>query len=297
MIVLKDSVEVSTAVVLLGQVAEIHDADEALAARLAAVMLFPAPAAGRSKTVDFEAVRSRLVSQGFSLTELEFSGSSLSTVNGVRTGDGSISPANAAANELSQKRADEMITSGVRQYLKERAPSLGNVRIELKLTPKQVSLLTANASARVEISGGSEPWTGHQTFRARFYDRPGHLVGLLVDCRVAPLPQVLVAATNLPKGHVVGSEDVSWKQQPPAKAEGTYLDREELVIGQETKRSLRSGEPIAKVDIRGVPLVRRGDIVTVIARSQAIVVHRRGKVSGRWQPRTADQARFPRRPA
>ncbi len=157
-------------------------------------------------------------------------------------------------------------------YLKEKAPALGNIQVELKLTPKQVSLLTATASARVEISGGNEPWTGHQTFRAEFYDRPGHLVGLVIECRVTPLPQVLVATANLPKGHVVAPEDVTWKQQPAAKAAETFLDREELVIGQETKRNLRTGEPIAAVDIRGVPLVRRGDIVTVTARGHGIVV-------------------------
>src|SRR5579863_908348 len=197
MIVLKDSVEVSTAVVLLSQVAEIHDADEALAARLGAVMLFPAPAAGRSRSVDYDTVRSRLASQGFNLNELEFSGSSVLSVSGARFGEGSISATGAAAAELSQKRADEMVASAVRAYLKEKAPSLGNIQVELKLTPKQILLLTAAASARVEISGGNEPWTGHQTFRAAFYDRPGHLVGMIVECRVAPLPQVLVAAANL----------------------------------------------------------------------------------------------------
>lgn len=271
-IVLKDSVEVSTAVVQLGQVAEIHEVDEALAAKLAGVTLFPAPAAGRSKAVDFETIRGRLASQGFNLTELEFSGSSLVTVGGARFSDASKTATSTAANELSQKHADEMVAGAVRAYLKDKSPSLGNFSIEPKLTPKQVALLSASASARVEVSGGNEPWTGHQTFRAGFYDRPGHSVALLIECRVAPLPQVLVASANLPKGHVVGPDDISWKQQPTAKAAEVFLDREELVIGQETKRNLRAGEPIAAVDVRGVPLVRRGDIVTVIARSRGIVV-------------------------
>jgi flagella basal body P-ring formation protein FlgA len=247
-IVLKDAVEVSTAVVVLGQVAEIHDPDAELVQRLASVMLFPTPAAGRSKAVDFDTIRSRLVSQGFNLTGLEFSGSSLLTVSGSRFGDGSVPAASAAATELAQRRADEMITSAVRQYLKDKAPVLANIQVELKLTPKQVNVLAAAASARVEISGGSEPWTGHQAFRAGFYDRPGHLVTLLIECRVAPLPQVLVASANLPKGHVITAEDISWKQQPASKSAEVFLDREELAIRQETKRNLRAGEPIASVD-------------------------------------------------
>jgi flagella basal body P-ring formation protein FlgA len=272
MIVLKDSVDIPTAVVLLGQVAEIHDADEALVKRLAAVTLFPTPAAGRSKAVDFDSVRRRLVSQGFNMTELEFSGSSRLTVRGVQSGEGLEDEATAAATELSQKRADEMVASGVRLYLNEKARSLGNIQVELKLTPKQVSLLTASASDRVEISGGGEPWTGNQTFRARFYDRPGHPVALLIECRVTPLAQALVDEANLPKARAVSSVNASRTQQQTANSEGTVLDRKKLVMGLETKHSLRTGEPIILTDIRGLPLVHCGDIVTVTARSRGIVV-------------------------
>jgi flagella basal body P-ring formation protein FlgA len=88
---------------------------------------------------------------------------------------------------------------------------------------------------------------------------------------------VLVPTANLPKGHVVRPDDVSWKQQPVTASGATYVDRTELVVGQETKRTLRAGEPISTLDVRGVPLVRRGDIVTVVARNHGIVVRTDGK--------------------
>jgi flagella basal body P-ring formation protein FlgA len=94
---------------------------------------------------------------------------------------------------------------------------------------------------------------------------------------VKPLPQVLVATANLPKGHIVRADDVTWKQQPTGKAAATFADREELVVGQETQRNLRAGEPIATIDVRSIPLVRRGDIVTVVARNQGITVRTDGK--------------------
>jgi flagella basal body P-ring formation protein FlgA len=140
------------------------------------------------------------------------------------------------------------------------------------LTAKQVALLSAALSARVEIAGGGEPWVGWLPLRAGFYDRQGHRQEFQIKCRVKPLPQVLVPTANLPKGHVVRAEDVTWKQQPPTTAKTSFLDQPELVVGQETKRVLRAGEPIAPIDVRGVPLVRRGDIVTVVARNRGIVV-------------------------
>jgi flagella basal body P-ring formation protein FlgA len=271
LIELKDSAPVSTPLVRLGDVAIIRDANDAVVERLAAVTLFPAPPLGRSKAVEFDTIRTRLTSQGFNLSELEFTGSSVVTVSGVRPGDDSAQGHSATA-DLAQKRAEEVVAGAVRQYLHEKAPSLGNVEIELKLTPRQVSLLSAALSARVDISGGAEPWPGEQTLRAGFYDRQGQRTEFQVVCRVRPLPQVLVPTATLPKGHVVRPDDVTWKQQPVTASAAACLDRTELVVGQETRRTLRAGEPISAIDIRSVPLVRRGDIVTVVARSRGIVV-------------------------
>ena len=272
LIELKESAAISTAVVRLGQVSVIHDTDEKLVERLAGVTLFPAPLVGKSKTIDFDAIRERLTSQGFNLTELEFSGSSTVTVSGARSDDDSSTDGNQTLADIAQKRAEELVTNAIRQYLREKAASLGNVQIEMKLTPRQVTSFTAALSARVDITGGVEPWSGEQAFRAGFFDKQGKRTEFQVVCRVRPLPQVLVPTANLPKGHVVRAEDVSWKQQPATTTLANYVDRPELVVGQETRRTLRAGEPIASVDIRGVPLVRRGDIVTVVARSHGIVV-------------------------
>jgi flagella basal body P-ring formation protein FlgA len=268
---LKDAAEVSTSVVRLGQVAKIHDADSAVVERLSAITLFPAPSTGKSKTIDFETIRERLAAQGVALSEIEFSGSSQVSVSGGRFDDSS-GEGNSAGSELTQRRAEELVTSAVRQYLREKAPSLGTVQIELKLTPKQVAALSAALSARVEITGGNEPYSGEQPFRARFFDRQGRRTEFQVLCRVRPLPQVVVPAANLPKGHVVRADDLSLKQQPATANAANYLEQPGLVVGQETRRTLRAGEPISAIDVRGVPLVRRGDIVTVVARNQGIVV-------------------------
>lgn len=269
---LKESATVATTIVCLGQVARIHDTDEKLVERLAAVTLFPAPPAGKTKVVEFETIRERLLSQGFALSNIEFSGSSQVRVSGGRPDDGSNQDGNSTLADIAQKRAEELVAGAVRLYLREKAAELGNVQIVPKLTPSQVTFITAALSPRLDISGGGSPWTGEQTFRAGFFDKAGQRKEFQVICRVRPLPQVLVPTANLPKGHIVRPDDVAFKQQPATAADVAYVDREELVVGQETKRTLRAGEPISHVDIRGVPLVRRGDIVTVVARSRGLVV-------------------------
>ena len=276
---LKGQASVSTAVVQLGNVAQIHDADEKLTAKLSAATLFPTPAPGRSKTVDFETIRNRLVSQGFNVSDLEFSGSSQVTVSGSRTADADDAGGDSTNADLARRRADEMIAKAIRQLLQNQAPALGNVQVEPQLSPKQIGLLNSSASARVEVYGGKDPWVGHQTFRAAFYDRQGQRQEYQVTAVIQPLPQVIVASSNLPKGHVVRAEDVKFQQQPLTAVDTPLIDREELVVGQETKRRLRVGEPIAVGDVRGVPLVRRGDMVSVVARGGGIVVRTDAKAT------------------
>lgn len=276
---LREQVSVSSSVVQLGHIAQIHDADEKLVARLAAATLFPAPSAGRSKAVDFETIRARLVSQGFNLSDLEFSGASQITVNGIRVADAADAQEDTASNELARRRAETMMAKAIRQLLKEQAPSVGNVNIALQLTPKQVGLLNSSASARIEVFGGREPWVGHQEFRAAFYDRHGQRQEYQVTAVIKPLPQVVVASTNLPRGHVVRAEDVQVKQQPSNAPETPLCEREEQVVGQETQRRVQAGEPIAVRDVRGIPLVRRGDIVTVVARGGGVVVRTDAKAT------------------
>src|SRR4029077_6110883 len=115
---LKEAVEVTSAVVQLGQGAEIHDPDPKVAARLGAVTLFPAPGAGRTREVDFDTVRGRLTAQGFNLADLEFSGSSVLTVRSRRGGSGTATNSSQALADLALRRADELVTAAIRQYLK-----------------------------------------------------------------------------------------------------------------------------------------------------------------------------------
>ncbi|MBI3865691.1 MAG: flagellar basal body P-ring formation protein FlgA, partial [Planctomycetia bacterium] len=275
---LKGEARVSSPVVQLGHVAQIHDADEKLVARLAAVTLFPAPPAGRSKSVDFETIRGRLVSQGFSVSDLEFQGSSQVTVGTVRPVDAS-DASDTAISDISRRRAEELIAKAVRQLLAEQAPALGSVQVDPQLSPKQIALINSAVATKIEVFGGKEPWVGPQEFRAAFYDRQGRRQEYQVSAVVKPLPHVIVASATLNKGQIVRAEDVTLKQRPQKVTDTPLCDREELVVGQEVIRRVQAGEPIAVRDVRGVPLVRRGDIVTVVARGGGIVIRTDAKAT------------------
>lgn len=277
MIRFRSPVTVAGAVVRLADVAEIQDADEILAARLGAVTIAPAPAAGRELRLDFESVRSRMSAQGINLSNLEFSGTSLVIISGAGESRDRSRP--VGVSEPIQHRLEDLISKAVVRYVAERAPELGNLTVAVHLSSEQASAIASAVGQRFELAGGKAPWTGAQTFNVQFTDRQGKQREIPVACQVETLPRVLVLRFNVSRGHVLQADDVTWKQlgAPAEKDKVAGLNRLEAVMGQETKRALRAGEPITAQDIRGIPLIRRGDIVTVVSRLGGITVRMEAK--------------------
>lgn len=273
--------DVPGGIVRLGDVADVEDADPEAAARLRAVSLVPAPGAGKSVQIEFDTIRGRLAAQGFDLSQMEFSGSSLVIVrSGGNLGENE-TPRSVSVSDASQRQAEDLASKAVAKHLREMAAHLGNLRVETNMTPAQAQSLVQAASSKLDVTGGVAPWTGEQKFQLSFFDRNGKRTEMGIQCRVGVLPHVLVPRNNLPKGHILQEEDLTWKQcDAPAAGKGVGLETLEAAIGRETKRSLRAGETILPADVRGIPLVRRGDIVTVKSRAGGIVVRMEAKAHG-----------------
>lgn len=198
----QSAVTVDSAVIRLGDIAHVRDADPETVRRLSDMTLAPAPAVGRESRLDFTTIRIRLRAQGANLADIEFSGSSI-----VR------------------------VSSAPRQ-----------TRPPATLPP---------------------PKTVPQTPR----DEPPP----------DPRPYVLAVKYTVPKGHVLQTSDLVFRQTSDT---GTSFLRVEDVIDRETTHVIRQDEPIHTHQIQAVQLVKNNDIVAVYARSAGISVKRFFKARG-----------------
>ena len=114
---LRDSAEVGSSIITLGDVAEVTDRDANRAVRLQQITLAPAPGTERPLRLDFATIRSRLLAQGVNLADIEFSGRSVVTVT-------SSAEKKAAAPQLLSravsghvKQAEELITRAVQHVV------------------------------------------------------------------------------------------------------------------------------------------------------------------------------------
>lgn len=271
---LKTPVSASSGVVRLGDIADIQGVDAERLKQLSEVSVAPAPLQGRTLRLDYEGIRARLAAVGVPLGDVEFAGPS---VVQVTTPERVELP---APTDTARKRVEDGITKSVQERVAEQAPHLGQLSVKVKIAPADVPLILTAVGGKYEVGGGQSPWTGDQLYAVRFVDREGKQHQVRVNCLITPVPRLLVTTRPIPRGTALRESDLTWDQVERAADAPTSVDRLELVIGQETIRALKKGDPITRSDIRNVPLVRSGDIVTVMSRRPGIVIRMEAKSQG-----------------
>lgn len=264
---------VERAIIVLGDVADIVGSDEQQAARLKAVQLVPAPLPGESLRLEFGIVRSRLQAHGFNLGQLEFAGHSVVTVRRSEQASGSAGASRGTAAEPAtwkQERAERRIAEAIREHCTRHVPELGVVQVAVELRPQDADRVIAAVGQTISIDAAAIPTGEAQPLRVRI---GGREAGQSIDlsARVTPWPWVLAANVDLPAGHRLRVADLAWSQME--STDGLFTEVERL-IDLEMARPLRAGQPVRADDVRTVPLVRSGDIVTVTSRSGAISIRR-----------------------
>jgi flagella basal body P-ring formation protein FlgA len=251
-------------VVTLGDVAEIFSRDAAERARLAAIELFPAPAGGQ-RFLRLREIQDLLLMRGVNLAEQQFSGAAQTAVlSGSPAADQTRALAPTAVKAAQRQAAD-----AIAGYLREQVSGSETWRAEVALDPRQARQL-ATAGGAIAVRGGAAPWTGVQHFQLTVTTADGR-VEIPVDARVA-LPQAVVVATRaIARGTTIGPTDVELQRAEGGEAPGALHSLEEIV-GKEAGQTIAAGKMLDRGMVRAPLAVRRGEIVTVYARTSGIRV-------------------------
>lgn len=274
LVALRPTASVADGLVTLGDVADVRGSDAAQSQKLSAIILGPGPDAGRETTVTFETVRSRLMAAGVDLADVEFSGSSLTSVRGGSNAATTPAPERSPRGPSRdvRKRAESAASAAVRRYLTSKLGSQ-SVAITAQVPDAEAEAIAAAESHGFEVSGGATPWTGPQTLTLRFLDAGERVRQVQVSCVVSQRPSVIAARHALPKGHVLRPDDLVWKKAE-SDSDATCATDPAQLLGCETQRPVRAGQPIPADAVRSIPLVRNGQFVTVTSRRPGVAVQR-----------------------
>jgi flagella basal body P-ring formation protein FlgA len=259
------------AVVTLGDVAEIASTDARQAAALAAIELFPAPAASEEKTVRVREVQDLLLLRGINMAEHQFSGSSevVVQVGAPLSHAAAARPVSSAEIQRTKRRLSEALI----KYLNERSASQQAWGIEFELTAADARLF-ADPVAPIQVAGGMAPWTGPQRFELAVSGRQGP-ARATIDATVRVIGPVVVAVHSMARGEVIREGDVVL--QRPASGSPTAADKLpgalhslDQALGHELVRTIGANTAVTADALRQPLSVHRGEVVTVVARAGGI---------------------------
>lgn len=232
-----------------------------------------APAAGEAGVVDVEQVRKALLAAKVNLANLCISGAATCKV--YRPAAPEPEPVVVAVSTQGQVPAmpePSTVEAAVRKVLSDRLANYDG----------QVEVRFAAASRNVLGLGGKG-----MSFDVR--PRGNALLGLIhsevdliqdgevvktvpVIAEVALTTNVAVARRPINRGTMVRSEDVSLEQRSFTRIEDVGLTATAAVVGREARRYISQGEMLSARDVQAMPLVRRGDHVTVWFRRAGLSV-------------------------
>ena len=249
--------------VVLADLASVEGLDESALQALRQVEVAGAPAPGEAATIDVEQVRKALVTAKVNLASLCIGGAASCKVYRPALPAGEPAAAAKSAGQLPAKEEPRTVEAAVRKVLTDR----------LAKYEGQVEVRFAAAGRSVLGLGGKE-----MSFSVR--PRGSGLLGLLsvetdvieagkvvktvpVMAEVALTAGVVVARRPINRGAMVRSEDMGIEERRFTRIEEIGLNGTAGVVGREARRYIGQGEMLTARDVQAMPLVRRGDYVTV----------------------------------
>jgi flagella basal body P-ring formation protein FlgA len=255
-------------VVTVGDVAEILATDPQEARLLASLELFPAPGPGQQRILRIRELQDLLAARPIDLSDLRVSGASQVVVVGA--GEPAAPDVSRPTSPSTLRRAERLVREAVLRHLREQVPGDDSWNLEVALTDAQARQIPID-SRGIAVRGGRSPWTGTQQFDLAV-DSPTQPTRLEISLDVSRRSPVVVANVPLSAGAVLRLGDL--KLVPAAeeagRAEGFH--RIEDVVGWELVRSVTAGTVLQSSLVRAPILIRRGEVVTVYARSPGLRV-------------------------
>ena len=270
-------------VIRLGDVAELEGFDADGATSLKDLVLTAAPQPGGSRIIPLSAVREALTGFGVNRARVILKGAAECAVRrpvqsarpAPEAGSSPDSAARAGPGPASGRTLRQVVT----EHFDEQVSAYGGrVDVSFGRTSAQVLDLSAGEFAfRVRRKSGSTMGLIHLEVAILRGAEEVQRVPMVVN--VALIREVVASRRAINRGATVRSEDVHLVPRRFTRPGRLGIADPGEVIGLRAQRFIPAGETIAARDLERVPLVRRGQIVDVLARFGAVTIKTAAKVS------------------
>lgn len=142
--------------------------------------------------------------------------------------------------------------------------------------PESVAL--PEGKVRWEIlDRGSDRYLGNVALAVHFYVDGKQVRNVPLSGRVTVTQEVVKAVRKIGPGQILSREDVHLLKEQGSHLQRDVLTDPEEAVGKKAVRSIQAGQPISAQMLEDPPVVKKGNRVQIVARSEMILVSTVGR--------------------
>ena len=248
----------------LGKIAEIKGDNRALIRRLSDIVIGKAPLPGKSRRIDEDYLKIRLKQNGIDLSQINL-----------------LLPSKVEISRAFIEISKTKIIKVISEFLLRVVPwDKERVRIKKVCVRDNVVLPEGNVSYSV-VPPKSTDFLGTVPLSVLFMVN-GHLQKKIwVLANIEVLTEMVVTKKPLRRYQLITEDAIQVKKMYLTKTKPNIVTSREDILGKRTKRAINANVVLRTDYIELPPLVRRGQLVTIIAESDGIKITTLGEVRKR----------------
>jgi flagella basal body P-ring formation protein FlgA len=260
-IIILPNVQINEEDILLGRIAGIEGHDPLLIQELNSIVVARAPLPGESRTLKKQVFKMRLKQNGIHLSQLalHIPAQVVVTRNYI---------------EISREKIKILVSDYIQKnILKDRADgSIKDIQVadSLRLPNSRISFKVIPPRNRDLV--GKIPFSVHFDVNGKFYKR------VWATATVEVLAEVVITKKPLGRHKPITEDDIELLKMDLAKLPSGVITDPEAVLGKRTRRAIGAKTVLRTNLIESPPLVKRGDVVVIIAESSGFIITTLGQV-------------------
>jgi flagella basal body P-ring formation protein FlgA len=256
-----ESVRINKPFITLGAIADIRGEDQQAIELLKAVKLGKAPKPGAMKEIRGDSIETKILQSGVEAQTVTLY---LPEKVAVKTDGIEISP--------------QEIESMIKKFILQKVP-WDSKNVVISVSPVEALTLPQGAVTYELSSRRKEDFLGSANIALVFLVDGQVTKKIQVHVTIDVIQEVLVSNRSLNRHDVISQEDVRLEKMNLAELQADVITDSGEVIGKRTKRNLDVNTPLRLTFLEIPPLVKRGDMVTIVAETDVLKITTKGVVT------------------
>ena len=258
----RDQVEIDGDEVLLGQIAEIEGSDLRLIRQLKDILIGKAPLPGKSRQYQKSLLNMRLKQYDIDLSTVILEAPELIEVS-------------RSCIKIQKQKIEEIVSGFLLQNISQENNNIRRIK-EIRV-PEEVVLAKGNIAYKV-TAADNQPLKGKCSIAVEFNVNGFDQKKIWATVVIEVLGPVVVTRKPLGRYKPIDESDIELKTMDLADLPEGVITDPEAVLGQRTTRAIGAQVPLRADSVELPPLVKRGDLVQIIAESRGLKITTRGQV-------------------